>query len=96
MNYTVIYSPLVSCEDIPGLPKSVKARIKRAIELRLMTRPEVYGKPLSQSLKNSWKLRVGDYRVIFCVAGKTVKIWTIGHRSIVYAMALKRLLAGLQ
>ncbi len=74
MNYTVIYSPLVSCEDIPGLPKSVKARIKRAIELRLMTRPEVYGKPLSQSLKNSWKLRVGDYRVIYSIDKEKNKV----------------------
>ena len=42
-----------------------KERIKRAIERKLMTAPEMYGERLKGTLKDLWKLRVGDYRVIF-------------------------------
>ncbi|MBC2710979.1 MAG: type II toxin-antitoxin system RelE/ParE family toxin [Desulfosarcina sp.] len=28
-------------------------------------RPEIYGKPLRRNLKPYWKLRIGNYRVIF-------------------------------
>ena len=96
MNYTVIYSPSVLREDLPSLSKPMKARIKSAIESKLMTGPEAYGLPLGHSLKNNWKLRIGDYRVVYRIEKGKVMIWTIGHRSIVYAIALKRLIAGLE
>lgn len=96
MNYTPIYDPRVRSEDLPNLPKSVNLRIKKAIELRLMTRPELYGKPLRSTLKNNRKLRVGDYRVIYRIQKNKVIIWAIGHRSAIYAIALKRLFSGLQ
>lgn len=91
MNYTIRYHPLVVREDIPALTKSVKDRVRKAIELRLMTWPQRYGKPLREALKNHRKLRVGDYRVVYYIQDNTVKVWTIAHRSIVYAKALKRL-----
>jgi mRNA-degrading endonuclease RelE of RelBE toxin-antitoxin system len=35
--------------------------IRKAIEERLMTEPERYGKKLQRTLKDYWKLRVGQY-----------------------------------
>ena len=96
MNYTITYDPRVFSEDLPNLPKTIKSRIKKAIESRLRTHPELYGKPLRTTLKNNWKLRVGDYRVIYRIQKNKVIIWAIGNRSMIYAIALKRLLAGLQ
>ena len=95
MIYTPLYDPRVLAEDFPGLPKTVKSRVKKAIESRLLTRPEIYGKPLRSTLKNNRKLRVGDYRVVFGIQKNKVIIWAIGHRSVIYAIALKRLLVGL-
>jgi len=43
----------------------MKARIKKAIEQRLLVAPYEYGMPLRKSLKRYWKLRVGDYRVVY-------------------------------
>lgn len=91
MSFEIQYHELVYREDIPKLPKNLKERIKRAIEEKLMTHPEMYGKPLRRSLKGYRKLRVGDYRVIFQLTGKIVKIFIIQHRSKVYEMSPKRI-----
>ncbi len=36
------------------------------------------------NLKGLWKLKVGDYRVIFRMSGKEVIIIGIGHRKDIY------------
>lgn len=88
--FAVLYHPLVVRDDIPKLPALWREKVRQAIESKLMTRPDVYGKPLRRSLKNYRKLRVGDYRVIFRIEGNAVKIFVIQHRSVVYATAEKR------
>jgi len=50
----------------------------------LQTAPHDYGKPLRKSLKGYWKLRVGDYRVVFKVIESEVWILGIRHRKSVY------------
>ena len=94
--YQIVIHPVSAKEDWPSLPKAVKNRIGKAVTTKLAVHPEAYGSPLGHSLKNNWKLRVGDYRVIYRIEKNKVIIWTIGHRSIVYAMALKRLIGRLQ
>lgn len=89
--FSVSYHYLVAEEDIPKLPNFWKEKIKRAIEERLTTAPELFGKPLRRSLKGYRKLRVGDYRVIFRIQKTVVKIFVIKHRSVVYATLSKRL-----
>lgn len=91
MSFDIRYHELVRKEDIPRLSSEWREKIKSAIENRLTTRPWAYGKPLRQSLKGYRKLRVGDYRVIFRIEGKTVKILIIQHRSTVYKMIQKRI-----
>ena len=96
MSYEIWYVGKVATNDIPKLLGSYKDRIKQAIETKLATEPDLYGKPLRKSLKGYFKLRVGDYRIIFriesqparnathSVAGGKVKIFAIAHRKIVY------------
>ena len=43
-----------------------------------------YGEPLRKTLKGYWKLRVGDYRVVFKVIEAEVWILGIKHRKSVY------------
>lgn len=88
--YTVVYHEEVVTGDIPKLSTTWRIRIRRAIENKLMTRPDIYGKPLRRSLKNYRKLRVGDYRVIFRIEGQQIKIFAIQHRSEVYKHFGKR------
>ena len=65
--------------------------IKRAIEERLTKSPEIYGKPLQRTLKGYWKLRVGEYRVVFKPVGNEIRIFAIIHPKNVYKEIGKRL-----
>lgn len=91
MNFTVVYHPAVLKEDIPKLSHSAKQIIQQAIEKKLTTFPEQFGKPLRRSLAGYRKLRVGDYRVVFNIEVSIVKIFLIQHRSVVYDKADQRL-----
>jgi mRNA interferase RelE/StbE len=90
LTFTIAYHELVVKEDIPRLSTANKKRIKKAIEEKLTREPEAFGKPLRRSLKGYRKLRVGDYRIIFRIEKQTVKVFCIGHRSMVYNAATKR------
>ena len=61
MSYTLVYHPLVA-EDVTRL---IRKRLGKAIQERLTTHPESYGKPLRGSLAGYWRLRVGDDRVVY-------------------------------
>lgn len=88
--FQIVYHFLVVRDDIPNLPNEWKKKIQRAIEERLATHPDLYGKPLRRSLRGYRKLRVGDYRVIFRIGKESVKILVIQHRSVVYDSAERR------
>jgi mRNA interferase RelE/StbE len=85
------YHPDVKSIDIPLLDAKLRIRIKNAIERRLMTAPHLYGEPLRKTLRGYWKLRVGDYRVVFKIVVKEVWILGIIHRKKVYDAIKKRL-----
>jgi mRNA interferase RelE/StbE len=84
MAYILRYHPKVKKVDIPKLDRKMKATIKRAIEERLTARPDRYGKPLQRTLKGYWKLRVGDYRIVYRIRQKVIQIQAIAHRKEVY------------
>ncbi|TBR24448.1 type II toxin-antitoxin system RelE/ParE family toxin [bacterium] len=91
MTYTLVYQREVVDEDIPAVPPGLRPRLAKAIEARLTTHPEQYGRPLRGTLAGYWKLRVGDFRVVFRVVGKEVVIHAIRNRKDVYSDILKRL-----
>jgi mRNA interferase RelE/StbE len=88
--YKLRYHPDVRDIDIRSLNKKLRDRIRNAIEKRLTTEPHRYGDPLRKTLKGYWKLRVGDYRVVFKVVKHEVWILGIIHRKKVYDHIIKR------
>jgi len=88
--YTLRYHPRVADDDLPKITAQARGRIARSIESRLTTSPERFGVPLSGSLRGYWKLRVGDYRVVFKVSAAEVWILAILHRKDVYGRAARR------
>lgn len=90
MEFRIQYHPDVKSVDLPKIDTRTKSIIKRAIEQRLTTQPEIFGNPLRRTLKGYWKLRVGDYRIVFDISGETVRILAIIHRKDVYQKAEKR------
>lgn len=62
----------------------------RAVDNRLMREPAAYGTRLVKSLRGLWKLRVGDYRIVYDLEGTVVTIQAILHRREVYEETLRR------
>ena len=85
--FSIEYLDTVVEEDIPAIPKTMKERIKRAIEARLAADPVGLGKPLRYSFMGHRRIRVGDYRIVYRIDMKKslVTIVFIKHRKDVYA-----------
>lgn len=69
-------------ENLSGLPKTVAAQIVRKIT-RLETGLTGNIKRLRQA-DFGYRLRMGDYRILFDVEGDTIAIQKIGHRKDIY------------
>ncbi len=66
------------------LPSSIVGRIDGIVD-RLRDWPRVSGvKPLKGRLKGCYRIRTGNYRIIFRVEGRNVVIWRIANRRDVY------------
>lgn len=89
--FTLRYHELVIKNDIPKLDAVWHKQIETAIAEKLTNNPIAFGIPLRQSLKGYWKLRVGNYRVVFKITNTTVFIIAIEHRSVVYKKILTRI-----
>ena len=88
-SYGILYHPQVLQQDLPSLSAENRQRIRKAIERKIVYSPEQFGEPLRRTLKGYWKLRVGDYRIIYKLQGKSVLILKIGHRREVYEKAIR-------
>jgi mRNA interferase RelE/StbE len=89
--YVLRYHPRVVEDDLPDIPANLHSRIARSIDGRLTSEPTRYGVPLRGTLKGYWKLRVGDYRVVFKVVGQEIWVLSIMHRREVYDAVAARL-----
>jgi mRNA interferase RelE/StbE len=65
--------------------------IKRALEERLASRPELFGHPLKGSLKGYWKLRVRGYRIVFKLFEDKILILAIVDRKVVHRQSERRI-----
>lgn len=95
MTWRVQFHRLVLDEDLPALEKEARRRVLKAIRQKLTADPEAYGEPLRKELFGYWKLRVGEYRVIYRVSKGQVTVFVlkVGMRrdSEVYAQMIARL-----
>jgi len=82
--FEIVYHPDVPQKHLPRIAAGEKHRIQQAIEQKLTRFPHEFGAPLRHTLKGYWKLRVGDWRVIYKIQGRTITILRIGHRREIY------------
>jgi len=92
MEYIISYHPDVKKTDLPKIDQKTKFVIKKAIEKRLTVNPQNYGKPLQKTLKGYWKLRVGNYRVVFKIEQNLLIILGFIHKKDVYRKIQNRLI----
>ena len=92
MTHRILYNPKVLSDDLPLLNRDLHDRIIHAIERRLSAEPMQYGMPLRHRFKGCWKLRVGDYRIVYRLIQDVVLIVAVRHRKNVYAVLPHRVL----
>lgn len=92
--YRVIIDELVFEDDLKRISRHDQQRIIRAIRDKLTTRPEKFGAPLKGTLKGYWKLRAGQYRVVYEIEKEKVIVYVIAvgfrRNKEVYREAVKR------
>jgi mRNA interferase RelE/StbE len=95
VTYRIVVDELVLKKDFRKIGLEDQRKIIRAIRQRLATRPKDYGEPLRGELKGFWKLRVGQFRVIYEIHEDqvVVSVIMVGFRrdEEVYRAALGRL-----
>ena len=73
-----------AARELESLSNPIHGRVLKLL-VRLQQWPRVSGaKPLTAGLAGRYRLRTGDYRVQFRVAGDVVTVEKIGHRDRFY------------
>jgi mRNA interferase RelE/StbE len=74
-------------KDLANLDKPVAQRILKKINWLSENVERVTPEPLIGQLKGTYKLRIGDWRVIYTMEGQTLVIQFIGHRRDIYSFS---------
>ena len=84
MPYRVELSPH-ALRDLKGLDKTAQKRIAQAID-GLESNPRSHGCQKMEGLENAFRIRVGDFRVVYQIHDKVlfVLVIKIGHRRDIY------------
>ena len=84
--FEIEYLETIATRVFKSITPDIKMVIKRAIEERLRSNPALFGKPLRGSLRQHYRLRIEDYRVIYRIDFGTniVTSIAIGHRRTIY------------
>lgn len=87
MNYHVVYEKK-ALKSFSKLDKGQQKMILGWIEKNLMNteNPKVHGKALKGNLKEYWRYRVGNYRLLADIDDQQIKIiiLNVGHRKDIY------------
>ena len=86
MNYRVVFGDIAD-KQYKKLDNSIKFRILKYLKkLESTENPKAFGKPLSNNLKNLWRYRIDNFRIIAEIKNEEliILIIEIGKRSNVY------------
>ena len=82
MRYLLLFSPAAT-EDFERL--ELKTQQRTVERLRWFLENDVLPEPLEGNFKGLFKLRVGDYRIVYDFSGATVmRVLMVRHRSKAY------------
>lgn len=83
----LIFSPLAE-KQFKKLPKTIQILI--AQKVRRMRKRNYYGSSRMKGYKNVFKVRIGNYRIVYKKTANRIYVINLGHRKDVYRI-LKRL-----
>jgi mRNA interferase RelE/StbE len=79
-----VYFSERAARELKKLDKQVQKRIIEKLQNYAETENLSEAKKLSNSDLGQWRYRIGDYRVIFDLAGSEMQVLKVAHRSEVY------------
>ena len=82
MGYEIKYKASV-IHDLKKMDKQVAHRIIDEFEITILKKPDC-GTPLKGQFKGMYRLRIGDYRIIYTMVKNDILVLRIGHRKKVY------------
>jgi len=82
VEYELVYTRR-AYKDIRDLDYTIRKRLKIALE-RLKKAPFHSAQKLINPAFGTYRLRIGDYRVIFDVDGDKIIVLRVGHRKDIY------------
>jgi len=77
VTYRVIIDELVFEKDFKKIQPNDQRRIIKAIRQKLTSNPKEFGRLLHGGLKGFWKLRVGEYRVVYSIEDERILVHVI-------------------
>jgi mRNA interferase RelE/StbE len=85
MSYRIEFDPK-AIEDLRGLSVKVQSQILKKINWLGLNFEQVQPKGLAENLAGFYKLRVGDYRVLYEIDAEleVIAIARVGHRRDIY------------
>lgn len=80
--FEVRIDELVLKKDFKKIDKADQKRIINTIRKKLTSKPQEFGKPLKGELKGYWKLRIGEYGVVYEIEKDKIIVYVImvGYR----------------
>ena len=73
-------------KDLAKLDKPVAERILKKIDWLSNNFEKIIPEPLIGQFKGTFKLRIGDWRVVYTIQGQILVIQFIGHRRDIYSI----------
>lgn len=89
--YKVYFHKKVA-DDLSGVGKKDLALIRKVIDEKITVDPVLFGKNLSNNLKNYKSLRISKYRIIYKIERNKIFILAVGHRKDIYETIISRLI----
>ncbi len=75
--WAIKFHPLVWSEDFRKIDPENQRQILKQIVKKLTIDPEAYGKALSGELHGYWRLRAGDFRVIYRILKDKIEVLVV-------------------
>lgn len=77
--------------DLRDLPRQVQEAVWRRLQDLKQNPQGLHTSALKGNLRGLRRLRIGDYRVAYCVDDEAVRVLAVGHRSRFYEITKRRL-----
>ena len=73
-------------KELDNLPLKIQDKIVDFLYDKARFNPKISGSFLQGSLKNTWRYKVGDYRILCHHHGQTLEVYVVqvGHRQGIY------------